>query len=246
MKRVLISIFLINLAYSQGIQPPPPQLYGETAQNETTALPEKELSLSAKKIFADKELYKLLDIKIENYLFTINELNGLKVATYPKLLFLRNSIPIEVHKELLTKVIFEKGKIVKVLASSNDFKILQYTDNVLFLQAKKNLTVANLEIFLQVGDKKEIVELLITKFNPYLKRDRGDILYTTYYIIQPRKIEPYKVVEFFYKTHGYYPTSKVVISIAGIPYEIIPTKKQDPNVSVGNFDYIVKPLLLIN
>lgn len=236
------------VSFSQQYSPPPPSPMStpmtDNTDNQTSVLP-PPTKLKYIQVFADKRLYEILDIKLNNYLFTIRRLNGLNIALYPSVLFLRNSLPIYAHSEFITKVIFQDWDIVSVLSSSKDFKLLSFNKNVLFLQLTKNFLVANIEVFLQRGEQKRIIELMVMNFDPYLKRDRGKVLYTTYYLINPRPIPLMKVLEYYRDLYGYYPNKEVDISIFGVPYRIKPVKKNG-NISVGDKEYLVYPLIKID
>ena len=247
-----INLCFLSLSFSQqeGYSPPPPQtIQGNTdmeygLNNQTEILP-PPTKIKYRQIFADAKLYEILDIKLNNYLFTIRRLNGLYVALYPSVLFLRDALPVYAHSEFITKVMFQNWNIVNVLSSSNDFKLLSYNRNILFLEPTKKFIGGNIEVFLQRGDKKRIVELVVMNFDPYLKRDKNSVLYTTYYLVNPKPVSPQKVLEYYKNLYGYYPDKEVDISVFGVPYRIKPVKNGG-NISVGNKEYSVYPLIRIN
>jgi len=245
-KAAVLIALLFGAVQVRGENLPPPKALEEEGKKTVEAPVKRELDVTEKAIFTDRKLYEILDVKITDYLFTVNRLSGLNVALYPKLLFIRNSLPIDVHSEFLSKVVFDGWKVVKVLSSSGDFKELTYTDNVLFLQPKKSLTVCNVQVFLQdlKTGRRQIVELLITQFDPYLKRDKGRVFYTTYLLIPPKPLPPHKVLDFYYAVNRSYPSLPTTVDVAGVSYGIIPNPEPPtyPNVSAGGKDFYVYPL----
>jgi hypothetical protein len=212
----------------------------EYTNNNQQNLPQRKLDIKTTILFSDLRLYQLLDIKKRNFLFVIKKLKGLNIAYYPKIKFMLPTIDIKVHPEFLSKVIFDNYRIVNVISSSNDFKFLKYTDNVLFLQPNQNFLVGNLEVFLQNDNgNKKIVELMVKSLDPYT--DENKVFYTSYLIIKPKLLDAIKVLEYYKTKFGHYPDKTTTIDIGGIVYKIY-VNPPNPNVSVGNFDYYVKPL----
>jgi hypothetical protein len=243
MNSAIIPFLLTSVSFSQSQFPNPSTTINNRKATQPN-LPPKKLDIQATILFSDLKLYQLLDIKKHNFLFILKRLNNLYIAYYPQLKFLLPSIEITTHPEFITKVIFDKYKIKKVISSSKDFKMLSYTENILMLQPTKNLIVANLEVFLQntenLNDRK-IVEIMVEKLNPNVERNR--VLYTSYLIVKPKVLTPLQVLEYYKARYGEYPQNDETVNIGGITYKI-EYNPSEPNVSIGNNDYKIYSLTI--